>query len=200
MKKLLIIILFFSNQLYSQNIGETYLLKLVKNDFEKTLKIYNNNFSFFINIKDSINLLKIKRYSFDTCDDYYYQYYELDVYINCLLYKPCIQKKCDTMRFSFLEVNGKIYKVFGFYHSDVLNLQYDYSKKAVDYFIKNLVKSDILTKKEARIYQRAILSQKMMIPKKVNHPSEFLRLFYDKYSKNSRTILLRPIPQCIVVN
>jgi len=191
--QILLILVFFSCEANAQRFGKEYLFSKIKNSFLRTTQTYNNNFSLFFNFVENFELINYKEYNLGFHNQYY-KFYELEVLIDCSFYSPDITDKCDTLKFSFLNVAGVLYKAFGFYNSDILNLKNQCSKKEITFFIKKMIENNILTKKEAFFYKKAILNERYYIPKIVNKPSGFLKIYFGDNTKNTRTILLRSLP------
>jgi hypothetical protein len=146
-------------------------------------RIYSNDLTSLI--EEYVELIKI-----DTIEGWnrnsvpnssgYYHLYIINIRINHDWYSG-FRYRPDTLTYDTLtyvilveRFPDEYYKIFGFYNTNIKML----GKEQFSFVINNMLKGNLLSKKESRYYKKSILKGKDVIHRKVNRPCEYFNYFY----------------------
>lgn len=98
------------------------------------------------------------------------------------------------MEFVLLKTRGDLFRLFGFYHSDILEVSTIGGISELKSFVKLMIEANVLTKNRGRSYYKSLKKGDTELPVNLGKPCQFLSLYYPDDNKNTRTILLKLKP------
>ena len=196
MSRLILTLLLFLISITSRSQSGNQISKIIENDMLTAIKMHGENFSLFTesSFKNELKILKVDTLDIRSTPNSFLALFSVRYKIPCEFYSQGIKEKCDTMSFIILKVDNDYFRVFGFYSSNILGIDYSKNRNLIRHVVDEFKRLGILNRRESGKYLRSLLKEQNFIPAKVHRPSMFLRIYYPNDLKKAATLLLRPGP------
>lgn len=196
----IILFFFFSVKISAQD----KIKNLILSEFEVTQKIFNNSIFFELNFIPE-NLFEILQ--IDTFYLYIKDKKDEPITFGAKLYKVKIKLKCrimnqknndnnranDNLEYFIISEGNTLYKLFGFYSSDIKLLISKIGRQGLISLSENMVLSNSITKKKSKIFRKTIQKNRKYFPTKLNKPCQLLKGYFSKEEIWQANTLILPV-------
>jgi hypothetical protein len=194
----------------SGNCQKDNLTQLVRSEFKALELLYNDNITLFTEQDGLLNFPDESKITFTTHDlgqhrsQFKFTLYEVVVPIppHTIISEGTTIPVADTAKFYVLFSNGRYFKVFGFYASDMRLFRYHEGNKGLEHFVQSIVSKNLITKNQGRLYTKYVNGDGEFIPSALNKPCEVLRMIYGSINNNQKETrsLILPLKPLIEIS